>query len=189
MHSEARLLQKTAVPGGRWEERRGGRLGVYPEGSEREREGGPDGSDIALASHLGDEAGAGLEGAADGGEGSGLIRRRNPVESCVREGGIEAAGECGLRGKIGDAAVQDVEAASTGGLNHAGRGIDAGDDGSGGGEFFGEGSVAAADVEDVFPEPWKEEIDDARGKVGHEAAVRGVSRGVPALAGRRRPRR
>ncbi len=42
-----------------------------------------------------------------------------------------------------------------------GGAVDSGDDGSGGGEFFSEGSVAAAEVEDGFAGLRGEEIDYA----------------------------
>ncbi len=48
--------------------------------------------------------------------------------------------------------------------------------------MFGQGAVAAADVEDVFAGYGREEIDDSGGESGDEAAVGGVGRGVPGLA-------
>ncbi len=56
------------------------------------------------------------------------------------------------------------------------------DDGSGGGELFGEGSVAAAEVEDLFAWLRVQEFNDSGGEVGDEAAVGGVGFGVPGLA-------
>ena len=76
-----------------------------------------------------------------------------------------------------------VKVALAGGGEHGGGGVDAYDDGSGGGELFGEGSVAAAEVEDLFAGLGVEEGDDFGGEVGDEAAVGGVGFGVPGLAG------
>src|SRR5439155_27273401 len=76
-----------------------------------------------------------------------------------------------------------VEIALASGGEHGGRGVDAGDDGSRGGELFGEGAVAAAEVEDLFSGLRVEKGDDVGGEGGDEAAVCGVGFGVPGLAG------
>ncbi len=73
--------------------------------------------------------------------------------------------------------------AGLGGGDHGGGGVRSGEDGSGGGEPLGEGSVAAAYVEDVFAGFGGEEVDYSGGEVGYEAAVGGVVGGVPGLAG------
>ena len=64
-----------------------------------------------------------------------------------------------------------------------GQFFDAGEDSAGGGELFGEGAVAAAEIQDVFAGLGGEESDDVGGEGGDEAAVGGVGFGVPGLAG------
>ena len=81
----------------------------------------------------------------------------------------------------GGVVVLDSEVALMGGGEHGRRGVDAEDDGSGGGELFGEGAVAAAEIEDGLTGLGVEQIDDPAGEVGDEAAVGGVGFGVPCL--------
>ena len=76
-----------------------------------------------------------------------------------------------------------VEVAVAGGVEHGGGSVHACDDGSAGGYLFGEGSVSAAEVEDLFAGLGVEEGDDFGGEIGDEAAVGGVGFGVPGLAG------
>ena len=76
-----------------------------------------------------------------------------------------------------------MEVALACGGEHVGRGVYAEGDGSGFSELFGEGSVSAAEVEDLFPGLGLEEGDDFGGEVGDEAAVCCVGFGVPGLAG------
>ncbi len=64
-----------------------------------------------------------------------------------------------------------------------GGGVYAGDDGSCSGELFGEGAVAAAQVQDLFAGLWVEKHDDFGGEVGDESTVGSVGFGVPGLAG------
>jgi hypothetical protein len=80
-------------------------------------------------------------------------------------------------------AAGDVEIALAGGVEHDGRGVDSGDEGSSGGELFGEGAIAAAEIEDLFAGLGVEEGDYVGGEGGYEAAVGGVGFGVPGLAG------
>ena len=103
----------------------------------------------------------------------------DPVKGGVGEDGVELM----VVGERGGVVMLDMEVAFAGGGEHGGGGVDAGDDGSGGGELFGEGSVAAAEVEDLFAGLGVEERDYAGGEVGDEAAVGGVGLGVPGLAG------
>ena len=70
----------------------------------------------------------------------------------------------------------------TRGGDHGGGGVDTGEDGSGGGELFGEGSVAAAEVENAFAGLGSEEIDYTGGEIRDETAVGGVGFGVPCLS-------
>jgi len=53
------------------------------------------------------------------------------------------------------------------------RSVDAGDDGSGGGELFGESTVTAAEIEDLFAGLGVEEGDYVGGEGGDEAAIGG----------------
>ena len=72
--------------------------------------------------------------------------------------------------------------ALAGGVDHGGGGVDTGEDSAGGGDGLGEGTVAAADIEDVLAGLRGEESDDTGGEIGDEAAVDGVGCGVPGLA-------
>ena len=69
MDVEADGLEKVAVSGGGGEEADGEGFGVEAVGGEDGGERGADGGDVALAAHLGDEAGSGFEGSVNVGEG------------------------------------------------------------------------------------------------------------------------
>ncbi len=75
--------------------------------------------------------------------------------------------------------------AGAGGGDHCGRSVDAVEAGAGGGELGGEGTVAAAEIEDVLAGAGVEEIHDGRGEGCDETAVGGVGFGVPGLGGGR----
>ena len=109
----------------------------------------------------------------------------DPVEGGVGEDGVELlmVRECGGVVLFEGQAAGAVEIALAGGGEHGGRGVDAADDGSVGGELFGKGAVAAAEVEDLFSGLGVQEGDDVGGEGGDEAAVGGVGFGVPGLAG------
>ena len=149
-------------------------------------ESGADGGDVAVTAHLGDEAGVGTEGAVDAGE-SGLLTGNagDPVEGGVGEDCVELVivGQCGGIVLCQIEAAGAMQVALAGGVEHRGRGVDAEDHGSRGGELFGESAVAAAEVEDLLAGLGIEEGDDVGGEGCHEASVSGVGFGVPCLAG------
>lgn len=136
-------LEQAAVDGGRGVEAGCGGFGVDVEGRQRSLQRGADGGDIALAAHFGDESAAGAEGSVDAGE-CGLLSgdAGDPMEGGVGEDGVESV----FVGEIGRVVLLDSKTALAGGGEHGGRGVDTEDDGSGGGELLGEGSVAAAEV-------------------------------------------
>jgi hypothetical protein len=176
---EACAFEKTAIDGGRWVEAGRGGFGVDVEGCEGGLKCGADGGDVAVTAHLGDETAAGAEGSVDAGE-CGLLAgdSGDPVEGCVGEDGVELV----FVGEVGRVVLLDIEIARAGGGEHGRRGVDAEDVGSGSGELFGEGSVAAAEIEDLFAGLGVQEFNDSGGEVGDEAAVGGVGIGVPGLA-------
>ena len=155
MHGEACGFEESAVDGWGWVEGFGCGFGVDVEGCEGGLECGADGGDVALASHLGYETTAWLEGAIDAVEGERLLRGREPVECGVGEDGVELV----FIGKVGGVVVVDVEIALAGCGDHGGGAVGSGDYCSGSGEFFGEGSVAAAEVEDGFAGLRGEKVD------------------------------
>ncbi len=180
---ESGLLEEAGVDGGGGEEGCCCCLGVDAVAAEDGLEGDADGCDVAVASHFGDETAVGAEGAADGGECGGLVGGGDPVEGCVGEDGVEPGfvGEA-LGGVEVDLEAAD-DAASTGGGDHGGGDVDSGEDGAGGGELLGEGSVTTAEIEDALAGLRVEEGDDSGGEVGDEASVGGVGVCVPDLAG------
>jgi len=109
----------------------------------------------------------------------------DPVEGGVGEDSVESetvwkgGGIVVLEGQAAGA----LEIALAGGGQHGWRGVDAGDDRSGGGELFGEDTVAAAEVHDLFAGLRCKESYDGGGEVGDEASVGCVGFGVPGLAG------
>jgi len=138
-----------------------------------------DSCDVAQATHLGDEATAGAQGAVNTGEGGGLQRFGNPVERGVREDGVEL----GVVGKFGKVGVVYFEAASAGSFDHRERGVDSAQDCSGLGELLGECAVAASGVEDVLAGLGVEQRDDGGPEGCDEAAVDGVAGAIPGLCG------
>lgn len=105
------------------------------------------------------------------------------------EGGVGEDGvELGLVGEGLGLVVVDCEGLraflceGSSRFDHGGGGVDSCEDGSGGGELLGEGSVATAYVEDVFAGLRGEEGDYGGGHGGYEASVGGVGGGVPGLA-------
>jgi len=181
MDGEASGGEETRVS--RWRRIEGGciDLGVDAVGGEDGLQSGTDRSDVSVATHLGDEASTGTQSTMDGGESCGLFGCGEPVEGGVGEDRIELV----LVGERFDRVVVYREAASSGCSDHGGRGVDAGEDGSGGGELLGESSVSAACIEDVFAGLWIEQGDDGGGEVCDEASVGGVGVGVPGLDGTR----
>lgn len=179
LDGEAGGREKAAVGIGRGVEGGGGGLGVDAVGGEDGLEGDSDGCDVGVTAHFGYEAAAGAEGLVNGGEGGGLACGGDPMECGVGEDGVELV----FVGEGFDGVMVDVEAAGAGGGYHGGGGVDSGEDCAGGGELFGEGSVAAAYVEDVLAGLGIEQADDPGGEGGYEAAVGGVGGGVPGLSG------
>jgi hypothetical protein len=106
-----------------------------------------DGGDIAMAAHLCDEAAAGAEGAVNTCEESLMAGNpRDPVEGGVGEDGVEllkVRKRCGV-------VLLNLEVPLAGGVEHGRRSIHTSEDRSCGGKLFGEGAVAAADVQDLF---------------------------------------
>ncbi|MCU1319400.1 MAG: hypothetical protein JWP98_918 [Edaphobacter sp.] len=102
MDGEARFFEEAAVDGCGGIEGGCCGFGVNAEGSEGGLEGGADGGNVALASHLGDEAASGTQSSADVGEG-GLLAgdSGDPVESGVGEDGVELI----FVGEVGGAVV------------------------------------------------------------------------------------
>ena len=82
------------------------------------------------------------------------------MEGCVREDRVKS----GLIGKIFSGVLVDDEAAAdaagAGCGNHGRGGVDAGEDGSGGGECFRQCAVTAAEVEDALARLGIKEGDD-----------------------------
>lgn len=159
-------------------------FGVNAVGGEDGLERGADGGYVGVTAHFGYKASLRFEGAVDGGEGRGLIGSGYPVKGSVGEDGVELV----LVRQVFDAVVVDAEAtgdaAGARGGDHVGRGVDACEDGSGGGKLFGERSVAAAYVEDVFSGLSGQEIDDSGGQGGDKAAIGGVGGSAPGLTDR-----
>ena len=148
-----------------------------------------DRGDVALTAHLGDEASMWIffaECAVHAGEHRLMAGDSgDPVECGVGEDGVEllVVGQRGGVVMIQGEACGTVEASFARGGEHGVRGVDAGDDGASGGELLGEGSVATAEIENLFARLWGEESDHVGGESGDEAAVGGVGFGVPGLAG------
>jgi len=107
----------------------------------------------------------------------------DPVEGGVGEDSVKlvVVGEGGGVVLFDCKAGGAIEGALAGRGEHGGGGIDAGDDGSGGGELFGESTIAAAEVEYALAGLWSEKGDDAGGERGYEATVGGVGFSVPGL--------
>jgi hypothetical protein len=186
LNGEACGFEESAIERRRRKKAGGGGFSVDVEGREGGLECGADGGDVAVATHLGDEAGlrvSGAKGAVDSCE-HGLLAgdAGDPVEGRVGKDGVELV-MVGEGGGVVLLEGQAVGAALAGGSEHGARGVYAGDDRSCGGELFGEGAVAAAEVEDLLTGLWREESNDIRGEVGDEAAVGGVGFGVPGLTG------
>ena len=134
MHGEAGLFQETAIEGWRRVEASCCGFGVDVECGEGGLECGADGCDIAVAAHLGDEAATGPKGAMNACESCLLAgKTRDPVEGGVGEDGVELL----VVGEGGGVVMFDLETTYTGGCEHGGGGVDAGEDGSGGGELLG----------------------------------------------------
>ena len=157
---ESGLLEEAGVGGWRGEEGGCGGLGIDVVAGKGGLEGDADGGDVAVATHLGDEAAGGTEGTSDGGEGGRLAVGGDPVEGCVGEDRVES----GLVGEAFSGVLVDDEAtadaAGAGGGDHGGGGVDPGEDGTGGGELLGQGAVTAAEVEDALAGLGVEEGDD-----------------------------
>ncbi len=180
LNREVSRFEETAIDSWRREETCSGGLGVNAEGRESGLECGTDCGDVALAAHLGDETASGAQGTMDASE-NGLLAgdAGDPVEGCVREDGVELL----TVGQGGCVVMLDMQIALASRGQHGGRGVYAGDDGSCSGELFGEGAVAAAQVQDLFAGLWVEKHDDFGGEVGDESTVGSVGFGVPGLAG------
>jgi hypothetical protein len=105
-------------------------FGVDSEGCEGRLEGSADGCDIAVASHLGYETAAGAEGSVDSCQHCVLAGDAgDPVESGIGKDSVELM----MVRERGCVVVLDVKVAFASGGQHGRRGVDAGDDGSGGG--------------------------------------------------------
>ena len=101
----------------------------------------------------------------------------DPVECGVGEDSLELL----MVGKRGGVVLLDVEVTLPSGGEHSGRVVDAGEDGPSCSELFGECSITAADVEDVFAGLRGEESDYFGCKGCDETAVGGVGLSIPGL--------
>jgi hypothetical protein len=80
-------------------------------------------------------------------------------------------------------AVHDprFDAELSGSLDLRGAGIDARDFTSHFQELRGQGTIAAAEIEDAFACARSEQLDDRRAELGDEAGVASVTVGIPGL--------
>jgi len=105
-------------------------FGVDSEGCESCLESGADGGDVAVSSHLGYETAARAEGTVDSGQHCVLSGDAgDPVKNGIGEDGVKLM----MVGERGCVVVLDVKVAFASGIQHGSRGIDASNDGSGGG--------------------------------------------------------
>lgn len=129
---------------------------------------GADRGDVAEAATFGDEAPARLQRAMHAGEDGGGIG--HPVQRGVREDGVELGAE---REAL---AVHHlgVEALRPGRRDHRGVGIGAEHRRASLDQHLRQHAVAAAEIEDAFARPWREQIQHGSPKRRHERRVGGV---------------
>jgi len=160
LNLEAGGFEQAAIEGGRGKEAGGGGFSINVKGREGSLECGADGGDVAVTSHLGDEAGLRIfaaECVVNAGEHRLMASDAgDPVEGSVGEDRVELL----IVGEGGGVVLLDLQIALAGGFEHGRRRVDACDDCAGGDELLGESAIAAAKIEDVLAGLGGEEGDD-----------------------------
>ena len=134
---------------------------------------GVDVGDISGAAELADEPAPVPKRAAD--PGNDLVGRRHPVQRRIREHRIEFILECqGVAGHH-----PGIQPPGPRRLHLVGAGVDTDHLGPGGGNFFGQRSVAASQIENPLARPRRQQFENRRAEIGNEPGAPVIGAGVP----------